>query len=113
MGLPFRLYLNASRLLICTGCGTHLATPEEVISKQFQGQHGNAYLMYKVVNVSTGAAQERRMTTGLHVVMDVFCIVCQKLLGWKYETAYEESQKYKEGKYILEKELINEISTIN
>jgi hypothetical protein len=25
------------------------------------------------------------------------------VLGWKYETAYEESQKYKEGKYILEK----------
>jgi hypothetical protein len=25
------------------------------------------------------------------------------VLGWKYEKAFEESQKYKEGKYILEK----------
>jgi len=31
------------------------------------------------------------------------CITCNSVLGWKYEVAYEESQKYKEGKYILEK----------
>jgi hypothetical protein len=24
------------------------------------------------------------------------------VLGWKYERAYEETQKYKEGKFILE-----------
>lgn len=30
----------------------------------------------------------------------------QALLGWKYEEAFEESQKYKEGKYILEKTCI-------
>lgn len=31
------------------------------------------------------------------------CITCNSVLGWKYEVAYEESQKYKEGKFILEK----------
>ncbi len=31
------------------------------------------------------------------------CVNCQTVLGWKYDEAYEESQKYKEGKYILEK----------
>ncbi len=34
---------------------------------------------------------------------DVFCSDCQAYVGWKYEEAFEESQKYKEGKFILEK----------
>ena len=29
------------------------------------------------------------------------------LVGWKYEEAFERSQKYKEGKYILEKTRIS------
>jgi len=28
---------------------------------------------------------------------------CDALVGWKYEEAFEESQKYKEGRFILEK----------
>lgn len=34
---------------------------------------------------------------------DVYCNVCLRVLGWKYEEAFEESQKYKEGKFIVEK----------
>lgn len=41
--------------------------------------------------------------TGLHTVADVFCADCGEMLGWKYERAYEESEKYKEGKTVLEK----------
>ena len=70
--------------------------------------------------------------TGMHSVSDIFCKVCNSTVGWKYvishfvshcgllasfffrshpdcfcshlqEKAHEESQKYKEGKYILEK----------
>lgn len=44
--------------------------------------------------------------TGLHTVADVYCSNCQEVLGWKYERAYEATQKYKEGKYILEKSKI-------
>lgn len=43
------------------------------------------------------------MTTGMHIVRDMFCIGCMYPVGWKYEKAYEESQKYKEGKFILER----------
>ena len=43
------------------------------------------------------------LITGMHTVCDIQCSMCGNVLGWKYETAYEESQKYKEGKYILEK----------
>jgi hypothetical protein len=72
------------------------------------------------VNVNTSAAEERVLLTGLHEVADVYCDCCKTLLGWKYvnmfsvyiqneaflfflkEHAFESSQKYKEGKYIIE-----------
>lgn len=39
---------------------------------------------------------------GLHAVADIYCDCCKTTLGWKYEQAYESSQKYKEGKFIIE-----------
>ncbi|KAG5641267.1 hypothetical protein DXG03_005590 [Asterophora parasitica] len=42
--------------------------------------------------------------TGIHTVADVFCIGCNCRLGWFYHKANENSQKYKEGKYLLERE---------
>ena len=40
--------------------------------------------------------------TGLQMVAN-HCRDCRGVLGWKYERAYKESQKYKEGKFIFEK----------
>ena len=37
---------------------------------------------------------------------DIYCNACDTRLGWKYVEAFEESQKYKEGKFILEKAMI-------
>ncbi len=42
------------------------------------------------------------MLTGFHLVRDVYCISCHQKLGWAYDCAAEESQRYKEGKVILE-----------
>jgi hypothetical protein len=77
--------------------------------------------IFSSVNVNTSAAEERVLLTGLHEVADVYCDCCKTLLGWKYvriywfkgkknicffssskEHAFESSQKYKEGKYIIE-----------
>lgn len=46
------------------------------------------------------------MTTGKHTVCDIYCSNCLQIVGWKYEKAYELSQKYKEGKFILERAAI-------
>lgn len=65
------------------------------------------------------------MTTGLHIVRDIYCCKCGTTLGWKYvrivrflfrtpalvtqppqDRAFEASQRYKEGKYILERNLL-------
>lgn len=43
------------------------------------------------------------MLSGLHTVADIFCCCCGQIVGWKYEAAHERSQKYKEGKFVLER----------
>lgn len=42
------------------------------------------------------------LLTGVHSVADVYCTGCGTMLGWKYERAFEPSQRYKEGKVIIE-----------
>ncbi|KAL8540993.1 hypothetical protein ACS0TY_002325 [Phlomoides rotata] len=71
------------RLYSCYKCRNHVALHDDIVSKGFQ--------------------EDRQLITGLHVVADVHCADCREVLGWKYEKAYEESQKYKEGKVVLEK----------
>jgi len=61
------------------------------------------------VNVREGEPSERKMTTGDHTVRDIYCVKCNTILGWKYDFAYDVSQKYKEGKYILERNLLVDV----
>ena len=79
------------------------------LRQSFRGQHGKAYLFNAVVNVSQGEATERNMTTGRHIVRDISCWQCKDTVGWKYDKAYEANEKYKEGKYILEAELLVQV----
>lgn len=109
MGQLFLEYLSTKRVYTCGSCASHLSSPEQVISKQFHGVHGRAYLFNNVVNVTEGDEEDRVMTTGLHTVMDICCKQCDTVLGWRYKKAFEESQKYKEGKFILERGLISEV----
>ncbi|WJX19099.1 hypothetical protein P8452_08829 [Trifolium repens] len=88
------------------GEGNHVALHDDVISKTFQGRNGRAFLFSHAMNVTIGPKEDKELMTGLHTIADVFCCDCHQVLGWKYERAYEESQKYKEGKYILEKSKI-------
>uniref|UniRef100_A0A9L0R429 Protein yippee-like n=2 Tax=Equus TaxID=9789 RepID=A0A9L0R429_HORSE len=99
----FQAYLpNCHRTYSCVHCRAHLANHDELISKSFQGSQGRAYLFNSVVNVGCGPAEERVLLTGLHAVADIYCENCKTTLGWKYEHAFESSQKYKEGKFIIE-----------
>ncbi|KAI0305622.1 hypothetical protein B0F90DRAFT_1699521 [Multifurca ochricompacta] len=61
-------------------------------------------LMHSAVNVRMGSKEDRPLLTGVHTVADVFCIGCGDRLGWYYHKASDQSQKYKEGKYLLERE---------
>nr|AFK42344.1 unknown [Lotus japonicus] len=91
------------RIYSCKHCRTHLALYEDIISKTFHSRNGKAYLFNKVVNISLGEKEDRMMMTGLHTVADIFCVGCGSMVGWKYETAHDKGQKYKEGKSVLER----------
>ena len=79
-------------------------------NQSFRGQHGKAFLFDKVVNVIPGETEERSMTTGRHIVRDIKCRQCQQNVGWTYDKAFEQSEKYKEGKFILEEELLTMVT---
>ena len=64
------------------------------------------FLMFCRVNIVEGPPDERQMTTGRHIVRDISCVSCKEVVGWKYDRAYEPSEQYKEGKFILEHELL-------
>ncbi|XP_024539199.1 protein yippee-like At4g27745 [Selaginella moellendorffii] len=95
-----------ARLYSCANCRSNVADHSDVISTAFQGRNGRAYLLGGVDNVVVGPREDRHLMTGLHAVADISCAHCHELLGWKYERAYEHSQKYKEGKFVLERSKI-------
>jgi len=106
MGRIFKQYLDeagATRIYGCASCRCHVADADAVVSKAFQGRHGRAYLFDAVVNVREGPREERLLITGLHTVADISCLECASVLGWRYIAAFDSDQKYKEGRYIVEK----------
>jgi len=97
------VYLDGPQVYTCGQCRTHLTSHDDIISKSFHGRHGRAYLFDQCVNITPGPAEDRLLITGMHSVCDIFCNRCKSMVGWTYAKAYESSQKYKEGKFIIEK----------
>ncbi|KAJ3182827.1 hypothetical protein HDU85_002430 [Gaertneriomyces sp. JEL0708] len=97
MGIVYKRFLDGYPRVFCCKCKTHVSHSEALVSKAFQGHHGKAWLFDEVVNIIEGEPEDRPMTTGHHTVKDIYCTNCRELLGWKYERAEDESQKYKEG----------------
>ncbi|XP_017188804.1 protein yippee-like At4g27745 isoform X1 [Malus sylvestris] len=100
--------LAGPRLYGCYKCQNHVCCHDDIVSKAFQviqahASRGRAFLFSHATNVVVGPKEDRHLITGLHTVADVHCCDCGEVLGWKYVKAYEELQKYKEGKFVLEK----------
>uniref|UniRef100_A0A803M3S0 Protein yippee-like n=1 Tax=Chenopodium quinoa TaxID=63459 RepID=A0A803M3S0_CHEQI len=130
MGRLFVVNLEG-KIYSCKHCRTHLALSEDIVSKIASARyhHGGYLWMFLglewfdtmnaiekcylkglnklqcliIVNVTLGEKEDRVMMTGMHSVADIFCVGCGSIVGWKYETAHEKSQKYKEGKSVLER----------
>jgi hypothetical protein len=66
------------------------------------------------INLKEGKSETKRLRTGVHKTADLYCNICgnNKPIGWKYLMAEEEFQKYKEGKFIIEKAYIQKLSWI-
>ncbi|KAK9240437.1 yippee zinc-binding/DNA-binding /Mis18, centromere assembly-domain-containing protein [Lipomyces kononenkoae] len=97
----------------CRRCQAHLVPYACIISKSFTGRLGRAVLVSDVQNVIVGKPGERMLVTGLHTVADISCAGCDINVGWKYLGAFERSQSYKVGKYILElKRVVKETAAV-
>ncbi|KAL3672459.1 hypothetical protein V7S43_001758 [Phytophthora oleae] len=94
----------------CADCGNVVADRDDVISKTFFGRTGKAFLMNNMYNIRVGPARNRYLMTGMHTIADVLCSQCGFVLGWKYVKAMESSQKYKEGKFIMEQAVVQDDS---
>lgn len=102
MGKVIREYLGDDVKYCCKSCDAHICSKDNIVSRNFQGKTGKAYLFEGAVNLSFGPSRRRNLMTGRHKVADIYCNVCGSILGWKYDKAYEIDQEYKEGKYIVE-----------
>ncbi|KAI8991631.1 yippee zinc-binding/DNA-binding /Mis18, centromere assembly-domain-containing protein [Mycotypha africana] len=94
---------RSSSIYCCCTCQTHIASQEEIISGAYLGRHGPAYLVNKVLNITVGHLEQRMLMTGIHTVADLFCSICQMRIGWRYIKSPTLQQKYKEGRYLIEK----------
>ncbi|XP_076463919.1 protein yippee-like 5 [Babylonia areolata] len=108
MGRIFLQHIGGTRMFSCASCDTQLTNRSELISTRFTGATGRAFLFNRVVNLNFSEVQDRVMLTGRHMVRDVSCKKCDAKLGWIYEFATEENQRYKEGRVILERALVTE-----
>lgn len=55
-------------------------------------------------NVTLAAPAIQLMVTGVHTVQDISCVLCATRIGWKILIAHDWSEKWKEGKFLLELE---------
>ena len=107
MGRLFKRHLDhPPSIYCCKGCGTHLCDTKNVISTSFHGRCGRAVLISGVINVYFMRAEERQLMTGLHIVRDVHCVQCHENVGWTYDYAHDERERYKIENFVLEKELL-------
>mmetsp|Transcript_15215 Transcript_15215/g.14794 ORF Transcript_15215/g.14794 Transcript_15215/m.14794 type:complete len:123 (-) Transcript_15215:148-516(-) len=103
MGRLYLQYSDDEEFYVCSECKTHLCSVNSLISKDFTAQSGKAYLFDQVLNMSAGAPYQEHLRTGLHIIRKVFCNVCVQVVGWTYDYAYNEDQRYKVGKTVIEK----------
>ena len=59
-------------------------------------------LFLKATNILKENRVTKQMRSGRYIILDVLCKVCQEVLGWFYEFAFDPAQREKEGKIVLE-----------
>jgi len=48
MGIFYLQHFDGEEYYACSSCETHIAKPDDIVSKQFHGQSGRAYLFHEV-----------------------------------------------------------------
>ncbi|CAN4111416.1 unnamed protein product [Withania somnifera] len=91
----------------CFYCRNIVADHNDIIDKNFLGIHenggGRAFLFSHASDIVEEPPYLKQMITGPHVVSDILCAECGKILGWKYKKCFHDRNKYKEGKFVMVK----------
>ncbi|KHG03929.1 hypothetical protein F383_27818 [Gossypium arboreum] len=93
---------SGNPLYRCRNCKNPLALIDDLLSKNFIGKSGKAYMFQHAMNIVLGPKYDKQLITGRFSIADVFCSKCGEELGWKYVQSYDLKNRYKEGKFILE-----------
>lgn len=94
---------ESPELFTCAKCGAHFCSANDVVSKNFQGKNGKAFLVARCDNVALGAQENKVLMTGLHIVRDAICVGCNTVVGWSYDYAHDEKERYKTLKFVIER----------
>ncbi|KAF3975895.1 hypothetical protein ACB098_12G032100 [Castanea mollissima] len=99
--------LSDQPLFSCRNCQNPLALRSNLLSKNFWGKTGPAYLFSHAMNIIVGQKEDRQLITGLYTIADIYCCNCGEVLGWKYLRSYDVRHKNREGKFIIERAKIS------
>ena len=80
---------DARGVYACATCRCHLVKASALVSKEFKGKSGKAYLFDGVANFVSGPREDRQLITGKHTIADIACVNCSQVLGWQYIHAFK------------------------
>lgn len=113
--IPTKNKILPNRIIYrCKKCYSDICNSSLIISKDFWGNNGEAYFVKNVINVYEDSNEIlKNMRTGQYIVKDIICIQCNLIIGWKYIKSIENSQNYKIGKFVIEKNLLKNYQITN
>ncbi|CUM67005.1 uncharacterized protein PRCAT00004693001 [Priceomyces carsonii] len=111
MGLKFSEFFESSmyessdtQIMVCKKCSSHLCLSVLIVSDQFSGASGSAYLVDNLINYDADpTVEETKMKTGVYLINKVRCHQCKVQVGWTYKKSFSYEESYKEGKFVIEK----------
>jgi len=94
--------------LACKQCGALICSLKSLVSSSYRGFAGKAALTAEATNVRYDRPSIQLMTSGAYTIQEIMCSGCSSYLGWKMIHAHERTERWKEGKHILELEFLQE-----
>ncbi|KAI0703285.1 hypothetical protein C8Q76DRAFT_632331 [Earliella scabrosa] len=78
------------------------------LAQAFRGHAGKAALFTETRNVSLDPPSILLMDSGAYTIAEFICASCEAYLGWKFVRAHDGPERWKEGHFILELDLVVE-----
>ncbi|OSD02547.1 yippee-domain-containing protein [Trametes coccinea BRFM310] len=94
--------------LVCSQCSTRVAHTSQIVSRAYRGHAGKAALFTTVKNVILDPPSILLMDSGAYTIQEFICKSCETYLGWKFYRAHDGPERWKEGHFVLELDLVQE-----